>query len=83
MLFRSSRISPHARAPYLWKPFSFLDRRAEEEEEVWTVETMAVMRWKMTWSKQIEAWAEEGEAWVVISPAHPSPVGSQLGQEGW
>ena len=25
----------------------------------------------------------EGEAWAMTSPAHPAPVGLQLGQEGW
>ena len=52
-----SEISPHPWALCLWKPFSFSDRRArveetestEEEEEVWTVEMIAVIGWKMTW----------------------------------
>ena len=60
-----SKISPHPWAPCLWKPSSFLDRRArveevesieEEEEEVWTVEMMAMIGWKMTWFEQAEAW---------------------------
>ena len=77
---KRSGISPHPQALYLWKPSSFLDRRAER---VWTVETMAAMRWKMTWSRQVKAWAEDGEVWVVISPVYPSPAGHQLGQAGW
>ena len=47
------------------------------------METVAAMGWKMTWSGQVEAWAEEGEAWVVISPTHLSPAGLLLGQAGW
>ena len=43
---------------------------------------MAVIGRMMTWSGQVEAWAEEGEAWAMISLAHPSPAGPQLGQEG-
>ena len=46
------------------------------------METVATMGWKMTWSERVEAWAEEGEAWVVISQAHPSPTSPQLGQAG-
>ena len=38
-----------------------MDQRAKEEEEVWTVETVVAMGWKMTWSGQVEAWAEEGK----------------------
>ena len=68
-----------------------MDRRAraeeaesiEEEEEVLTVEMMAMIGWKMTWSGQIKAWAEEEEPWVVTSPTHPSSVSPQLGQIGW
>ena len=41
-----------------------------------------MMGWKMTWFGQVKAWAEEGEAWAVISPTYPSPVGLRLGQEG-
>ena len=44
---------------------------------------MAAMERMMTWSRQVEAWTEEGEAWAVISSAHPSPAGLRLGQEGW
>ena len=77
-----SGISPHPWAPYPWKPSSFLDQWAKEEEEVWTVETTVVTGWKMTWFGQARAWAEEGEAWAVTSLAHPSPAGLQLGQEG-
>ena len=76
---KRSGISPHPRGPFLWKPSFFLDRRAEEEEEVW----MAAIGRMITWSGQVKAWAEEGEAWVVISLAHPSPTGPRLGQEGW
>ena len=51
-----SEISPHPWALCLWKPSSFLDRRAqadeagltEGEEGVWTVEMMALIGWKMT-----------------------------------
>ena len=75
---KKSRISPHPRGPFPWKPSSFSDLWAEEEEEVW----MAVIGRMMTWSGQVEAWAEEGEAWAMISLAHPSLVGLQLGQEG-
>ena len=39
------------------------------------MEMTVIMGWKMTWSGQVKAWAEEGEAWVVISSAHPSPTG--------
>ena len=54
-----SETSPYPWAPCLWKPSSFLDRRTrvkeaestEEEEEVWTEEMMAAIRWKMTWSE--------------------------------
>ena len=53
-----SKISPHPWALCLWKLSSFLDRRVQakevestkEEEEVWTMEMMAVIGWKMTWS---------------------------------
>ena len=47
---RRSETSPHPWALCLWRPLSFLDRRVEEEEEeeVWTIETMAVIEWKMT-----------------------------------
>ena len=43
---------------------------------------MAVMGQMMTWFGQVEAWTKEGEAYVVISPAHLSPAGLRLGQEG-
>ena len=43
---KRSEISPYPWALCLWKPSSFLDRQAEEEEEVWTVEMMALIRWK-------------------------------------
>ena len=36
---------------------------------------MATMEQMMTWSGKVATWAEEGEAWVEISPAHPSPAG--------
>ena len=60
-----------------------MDQRAQaeqaesigEEEEVWTVEMMVMIGWKMTWSGQTETWAEEKEAWIVVSPARPSPIG--------
>ena len=86
-----SEISPHPWALCLWKPSSFLNRRAradearsvEGEEEVWTVEMMALIGWKMTWSKQAEAWVEEEEAWIMASLVRPSPVGPQLGQASW
>ena len=82
-----SEISPHPWALCLWKPSFFSDRRAraeeaesvEEEEEVWTVEMMALLGWKMTWSEQAEAWVEEEEAWIVASSVRPSLVGPQLG----
>ena len=85
------RSPPHPWALCLWKPSSFLNRRAradkarsvEGEEEVWTVEMMALIGWKMTWSKQAEAWVEEEEAWIMASLAHPSSVGPQLGQASW
>ena len=65
-----SEISLHPWAFCLWKPSSFLDQRAlaeeaksaKEEEEVWTVEMMTLIGWKMTWSEQAEAWVEEEEA---------------------
>ena len=44
---------------------------------------MAAVGRTMTWSRGVGAWMGEGEAWVVISPAHPSPAGPQLGQGGW
>ena len=47
------------------------------------METMAMTGWKMTWSGQAGAWAEEGEAWAVTSPAHPSPASLQSSQKGW
>ena len=75
-----SEISPHPWALCLWKLSSFLDRQVEEEEEVWTVEIMAMIRWRMTWSRQIGAWAEEEEAWIKTSLAHPSLVDPQLGR---
>ena len=86
-----SETSPHPWDLYLWKPFSFLDQRAqaeeaestEEEEEVWTVEMMAVTGWKMTWYEQAEAWVEEKEAWIVASSARPSPASLQLGRASW
>ena len=61
---KRNEISPHPRALCLKKPSSFLDRRAraeeaestEEEQEVWTVEMMAMIGWKMTWFEQAEAW---------------------------
>ena len=43
---KRSEISPSPWALCLWKPSSFLDRQAEEEEKVWTVEMMALIRWK-------------------------------------
>ena len=54
-----SEISPHPWALCLWKPASFFNRQAradearsvEGEEEVWTVEMMASIGWKMTWSE--------------------------------
>ena len=68
-----------------------LDRRAwaeeaesvEEEEEVWTMEMMALIGWKMTWSEQAKAWVKEKEAWIVASPTRPSSVGPQLGRASW
>ena len=86
-----SEISPHPWASYLWQPSSFLGRwaRAEKaesiggEEEVWIVETMAVVGRKTTWSGQAEAGVEEKEAWIVTSPMHPSLDGSQLGRTSW
>ena len=83
-----NEISPHPWALCLWKPSSFSDwwaraeeaELAEKEEEVWTVEIMAMIRWRMTWSRQIGAWAEEEEAWIKTSPAHPSLVDPQLGR---
>ena len=86
-----SEISPHPWALCLWKPSFFPDRRAraeetesvEEEEEVWTVEMMALIGWKMTWSEQAEAWVEEEEAWIVAVSARPSLVGPQLGRTSW
>ena len=47
------------------------------------MEMMAVIGWKMTWSEQAEAWVKEEEAWIVASPARPSPVGPQLGRASW
>ena len=82
-----SEISPHPWALCLWKPSSFLNRRARakeakstgKEKEVWTEEMMAAIGWKMTWSEQAEAGVKEEEVWIVASPVHPSPVGPQLG----
>ena len=86
-----SEISPHSWASYLWKPSSFSDWRAraekaestKKEEEVWTMEMMAVIGWKTTWSEQAEAGVEEEEAWIVTSSVHPSLDGSQLGRTSW
>ena len=47
------------------------------------MEMMAMIGWKMTWSGQIKAWAEEEEPWVVTSPTHPSLVDPQLGRASW
>ena len=88
---RRNETSSHPWALCLWKPFSFLDRQArakkaestEEEEEVRTVEMIAVTGWKMTWYEQAEAWVEEEEARIVASSACPSPDGLQLGRAGW
>ena len=68
-----------------------MDRRAraeeakstKEEEEVWTEEMMAVIGWKMTWYERAETWVKEEEAWIVASPARPSPAGLQLGRASW
>ena len=62
----------------LWKTSSFLGRQAKQEGEV----LMAAIGRMMTWSKRVRAWKGEGEAWVVTSPAHPSPAGPQLSQKG-
>ena len=43
---------------------------------------MAVIRWMMTWFERVEAWTGKGEAWAVISSAHPSLAGPRLSQEG-
>ena len=43
---------------------------------------MAAIGQMMTWSEQVGAWTGEGEAWAVISLAHPSPASPRLGQEG-
>ena len=51
----------------------------KKEEEVWTMEMMAVIGWKTTWSEQAEAGVEEEEAWIVTSQVRHSPVGPQLG----
>ena len=89
---KRSEISPHPWAPCLWQPSFFLDRwaRAKEaesiggEEEVQIVEMVVLIRWKMTWSGQTEAGAEEEkEAWIVTSPVRPSPAGPQEGRTGW
>ena len=80
---KRTKISPNPWALCLWKPSSFLNRlaradeasSAEGKEEVWTVEMMALIGWKMTWFEQTVAWVEEEEAWIVASPARPSPVG--------
>ena len=88
---KRSEISPHSWALCLWKPFSFLNRRAradearstEGEEEVWIVEMMALIGWKMIWSKQAWAWVEEEEAWIMASPVCPSLVGPQSGRASW
>ena len=69
-----------------------MDRRAqvkeaksieEEEKEVWTVEMMAVIGWKMTWSEQAEARVKKEEVWIMASPVRPSLVGPQLGRASW
>ena len=52
----------------------------EKEKEVWTVEMMASIGWKMTWYEQAEAWVEEEEAWIVASPAYLSSASLQLGR---
>ena len=44
---------------------------------------MAVIGWEMTWSGQIEAWAEEEEAWIMTSLVHPSLVCPKLGRASW
>ena len=44
---------------------------------------MAAMERMMTWFGKVETWAEEGKAWIEISPVHPSLAGPQLSQEGW
>ena len=80
-----SEISPYSWAPCLWQLSSFLDQwaRAKEaessrgEEEVWIVEIMAVAGRKMTWSGQAKVGVEEEEAWIVTSPARPSPIRPQ------
>ena len=46
-----------------------------EEEDVWTVEMIALIGWKTASSEQAEAWVEKEEAWIVASPTCPSPVG--------
>ena len=44
---------------------------------------MAAMERMITCSEKVETWAEEGEAWVEISPVPPSPASPRLCQEGW
>ena len=73
-----SEISPHPWVLSFWKTFSFLGQWAEQEGEVW----MAAIGRTITWSEQVGAWTEEEEAWAMISPAHPSPAGPRLSQEG-
>ena len=46
-----------------------------EEEDVWTVEMIALIGWKTASSEQAEAWVEKKEAWIVASPTCPFPVG--------
>ena len=58
-----------------WQARAKKAESTEEEEEVRTVEMIAVTGWKMTWSEQAEAWVEEEEAWIMASPARPSPIG--------
>ena len=54
-----------------------------EEEDVWTVEMIAMIGWKTASSEQAEAWVEEEEAWIVASLACPSSIGPQLGRASW
>ena len=54
-----------------------------EEEDVWTVEMIALIGWKTASSEQAEAWVEEEEAWIVAFSACPSLVGPQLGRTSW
>ena len=78
-------IPPHPLVPYPWDSSFSLGQWVqaeeteliEEEQEVLSMEIVAVTWKRKTWSRQAGAGVGELEHWIAAFPVHPSPADPQ------